>query len=262
MIHEPPHVNGNATNREFIVSNQDYRALASELSDLLNLQNAPLAISFSDEAPKGIGRYDGAAPAPTADGRTGRVPAGCVFWIKAKEGTFTTAAEDHGNCSVGSLTHGLKTLQEVAGNADVSALVEAGWVTPEAFPQIPVVQGSPKFVTYGPLGETTLEPDVVFLRLNAKQAMVLSDAVSEISFQGKPQCHIVAIAKEHNEVAVSVGCMLSRVRTGMANTEMTCAIPAKRLQEVVEKLRSTCLADNAVAAYASDDSKRFGQYLA
>jgi uncharacterized protein (DUF169 family) len=99
------------------------------------------------------------------------------------------------------------------------------------------------------------------LRLNAKQAMVLSDAVAEISFQGKPQCHIIAIAKEQNQVAISVGCMLSRVRTGMATTEMTCAIPAKRLPEVVEKLRSACSSDRAVASYASDDSKRFGQYL-
>jgi hypothetical protein len=56
--------------------------------------------------------------------------------------------------------------------------------------------------------------------------------------------------------------MLSRVRTGMAITEMTCAIPAQRLPEVVEKLRVACTADKAVASYASDDSKRFGQYLA
>ena len=125
-----------------------------------------------------------------------------------------------------------------------------------------MVSGAPSHVTYGPLYETSLEPDVVFLRLNAKQAMVLSDAVAEIAFQGKPQCHIIAIAKEHNQVAISVGCMLSRVRTGMATTEMTCAIPAKRLPEVVEKLRGACSADKAVASYASDDSQRFGQYLA
>ena len=36
-------------------------------------------------------------PAPTADGRTGRVPAGCVFWIRGAERSFTTVAEDHGN---------------------------------------------------------------------------------------------------------------------------------------------------------------------
>jgi len=244
------------------MTTEDYKALASELSYILSLQTTPLAISFSQEAPDGIHRYDAPMPAPTDDGRTGRVPAGCVFWIKAQDRNFTTAAEDHGNCSVGCVTHGLKTLEQVANNSDIACLVDAGWVTAEVFPQIPVVKGTPRYVTYGPLYETSLEPDVVFLRLNAKQAMVLSDAVAEIAFQGKPQCHIIAIAKEQNQVAISVGCMLSRVRTGMATTEMTCAIPAKRLPEVVEKLRGACAADKAVAAYASDDSQRFGQYLA
>lgn len=238
-----------------------YKALASELSYILGLQTAPLAITFSGHTPAGIDSYDAPVAAPTDDGRTGRVPAGCVFWVKAQDRTFTTAAEDHGNCSVGSLTHGLKTLEEVSNNSDIACLVDAGWVTAEMFPQIPVVKGTPRHVTYGPLYETTLEPDVVFLRLNAKQAMVLSDAVAEIAFQGKPQCHIIAIAKEEDQVAISVGCMLSRVRTGMATTEMSCAIPAKRLSEVVEKLRDACSSDRAVAAYASDDSKRFGQYL-
>lgn len=239
----------------------DYKALASELAYILALQNPPLAITFSKSAPERVAVFKEPMPAPTDDGRTGRVPAGCVFWIKAQDRTFSTTAEDHGNCSVGSVTHGLKTLEQVANNSDVKCLVEAGWVSPEVFPSIPMVKGNPTHVTYGPLYETSVEPNVVFLRLNAKQAMMLSDAIPEISFQGKPQCHIVAIAKEQNQVAISVGCMLSRVRTGMSNTEMTCAIPASRLHEVVEKLRTASGADKAVAAYASEDSKRFGSYL-
>ncbi len=243
------------------MTHEDYKALASELAYILALQNPPLAISFSSSAPAGIAAFQEPMPAPTDDGRTGRVPAGCVFWIKAQDRTFTTTAEDHGNCSVGCVTHGLKTLEQVANNSDVKCLVEAGWVTPEAFPGIPVVKGNPTHVTYGPLYETSVKPDVVFLRLNPKQAMMLSDAMPEISFQGKPQCHIVAIAKEQDQVAISVGCMLSRVRTGMSNNEMTAAIPAGRLHEVVEKLRTAAGADKAVAAYASEDSKRFGAYL-
>lgn len=78
-------------------------------------------------------------PAPTPDGRTGKVSAGCVFWMKATERAFTTVPEDHGNCN-----------------------------------------------------------------------------------------------------------------------EMTCAIPAGRLAEVIDKLKTTCTADNTVAAYASEDGRRFG----
>jgi len=56
---------------------------------------------------------------------------------------------------------------------------------------------------------------------------------------------------------VSVGCVLSRVRTGMSNTEMTCAIPSRRLADLIEKLGRVCRADNAVAIYASQDARRF-----
>ena len=239
------------------MTSQDYRSLATELSSLLALQCKPLAITFSQNPPAGVPLYEGNVPKPTADGRTGKLAAGCVFWMKAADRTFTTVPEDHGNCSVGSVTHGLKTLQEVADKSDVAALLECGWVKMEMMPHIPVVKKRPKYITYGPLEDTTIEPDVVFLRINAKQAMVMSSAIDDLRYEGKPQCHIIPIAKEEKQVALSVGCMLSRVRTGMSNTEMTCAIPAERLAEVVEGLRNTCKADNAAAAYASEDARRF-----
>ncbi len=235
----------------------DWKELALDLDSFLKLQSKPLAITFSDAAPTGVPEFDATVPEATRDGRTGKVPAGCVFWMEAATRTFTTQPEDHGNCSVGSLTHGLKTLEEVAGNSDVAALLEAGWVTLDVVPQIPVVKHRSSFITYGPLAETQVDPDVVLLRINGKQAMILSDAVPGLGFEGKPQCHIIPMAKEQNAIAVSVGCMLSRVRTGMANSEMTCAIPAGRLAEVVELLRKTSVADLAVAAYASMDAQRF-----
>lgn len=235
----------------------DWTASANELGFLLKLQSPPLAITFSTEAPAGVKPYDSPMPDPMPDGRTGRVPAGCMFWFEAATRTFTTSPEDHANCSVGSLTHGLKTLDEVAGNSDVAALLESGWVTMDVVPQIPVVSERPAFITYGPLAETPVDPDVVFLRLNPKQAMLLSDAIPDLRFEGKPQCHIIPMAKEQHKIAVSVGCMLSRVRTGMSNNEMTCAIPANRLGEVIDQLKLNTAADIAVAAYASIDAQRF-----
>lgn len=236
----------------------DWNDLAGRLHSALALASPPLAISFRDSA-EGVAPFDLPMPTPLVDGRTGRVPAGCVFWIHAAERTFSTVAEDHGNCSVGSLTHGFKTLDEVAGNGDVAALLETGWVTMDVVPRIPVVTEQPGAVIYGPLAETPVAPDVVFLRLNAKQLMVLSDAVPGLRIEGKPQCHIVAIAKEQGEVAASVGCALSRVRTGMPATEMTCAIPAAKLAEVVEAIEHNAVADAAVARYAADDATRFAE---
>ena len=97
------------------MTEKTYSALAEELTQILTLTTPPLAISFSKQAPKGVAALGGEMPAATADGRTGRVPAGCVFWVKAQTATFTTVAEDHGNCSVGCVTHGLMSLEEAAG---------------------------------------------------------------------------------------------------------------------------------------------------
>ena len=235
----------------------DWPQLASDLDSALHPTAPAVAITFSASPPPGVDAFDAPVPPPTPDGRTGRVPAGCVFWMHGAERTFATAPEDHGNCSVGCLTHGLKTMDEVAGNADVATLLDTGWVTAEMVPQIPVVAERPGAITYGPLADTPVDPDVVLVRLTAKSLMVLRDALPDMPVEGKPQCHIVAMAKERDEVAASVGCMLSRVRTGMPSTEVTCAIPAGRLGEVVERVRATAEIDARVATYAAEDARRF-----
>ena len=233
-----------------------WSTLAHDLSSALHLAAPPIAITFGSP-PAGVPTFDRPMSEPTPDGRAGRVPAGCVFWMRGAESTFTTAPADHGNCSVGSLTHGLVGFDDVAGNADVGALLESGWVSPEAVGQIPTVSERPEAITYGPLADTPVDPDVVLLRVNGRQLMVLSDALPGLRIEGKPQCHIVAVAKEHGEVAASVGCALSRARTGMQPHEMTCAIPGPRLAEVVDRVRHTAEVDGVVAKYAADDARRF-----
>lgn len=236
---------------------QNWSELAARLEGALALSTPPIAITFSAAPPEGVDAFDLPMPAALPDGRTGRVAAGCVFWNHGAERTFTTVKADHGNCSVGSLTHGFVTLDEVAGNGDVAALLETGWVTMDVVPQIPVVTEAPGAVTYGPLAETPIEPNVVLLRVNGKQLMVLSDAIPGLRIEGKPQCHIVAIAKEQGEIAASVGCALSRVRTSMPATEMTCAIPASKVADVIDAIEHNAVADAAVARYAGEDALRF-----
>jgi uncharacterized protein (DUF169 family) len=221
------------------------------------LASAPIAITFSDAVPADVALFDAPMPAPTADGRTGRVPAGCVFWNYAAERTFATVAEDHGNCSVGSLTHGLIDLATAATRADVGALVESGWVTPEVFPQIPVVGDQPAAIVYGPLAQATAAPDVVLIRTHALGLMTITDAVPDTLIEGKPQCHIVAVAKEQGRLAASVGCALSRARTGMPVTEFTCALPGARLEELVLAIERASSVDASVARYAGEDAVRF-----
>lgn len=235
----------------------DWGALAATLTEALHLEMPPVAITFADERLDGVRGFDGPMSEPAADGRRGRASAGCVFWTHATTGTFSTAPEDHGNCSVGSLTHGLKSLAEVAGNDDVSALLTSGWVTMDMVPGIPTVSKKPTSIIYGPLAESPVDPDVVLIRVNGRQLMVLSDAIPGLRIEGKPQCHIVAVAKEQGVAAASVGCALSRARTGMQPHEMTCAIPAKDLPDVASRVQSTAEVDSVVAKYAAKDARRF-----
>ena len=107
------------------------------------------------------------------------------FGSKAGKQTFTTVPQDHGNCSVGSVTHGLKTLSEVANNSDVLSLLECGWVTKDVVMQLPVVKERPEFITYGPLDDSSINPDVILLFINAMQAMILLDAIRDIRIEGK-----------------------------------------------------------------------------
>lgn len=191
------------------------------------------------------------------DGRTGRVSAGCVFWIKAIDSSFYTDPQDHGNCSVGSLTHGLLELGDIASNSDVAELLDSGWVNMDMVLTIPAVSKKPKHIGYGLVNREAFLPDVVLCRVNGRQLMVISDAVPNMKIEGKPQCHIVAVAHETNTVAASVGCALSRARTGMQPSEMTVAIPIARFEEVVASVERALSIDTKVAKYAATDARRF-----
>lgn len=238
----------------------DFPSLSDRLQACLHLSVPPVAIGFTDDSPAGVEHFDGVIPEATPDGRSGAVAAGCVFWMKSPFRSFTTESRDHGNCSVGSYTHGLVSFSEISTKSDVSELMSSGWVNEAAVARIPSIKRRYRYISYGPLSEGSFDPDVVLLRVNARQMMVISDAVG-MSIEGKPQCHIVAIAKEQQRVAASVGCALSRVRTGMLPTEMTCAIPASELANVVDAIENTGQTDSVVAKYAAADARRFSQDL-
>lgn len=262
MTHARLTTHGAKNRHEMKASSEDkrnWRDLNDRLVAALKPFAPPLAISFhGPDQPPPLARVDVDYPPPNEHGRTGQVPAGCVFWIQGATDAFATVAADHANCSVGSYTHGFITLEEAATKDDVGAVLEAGWVDQDAVMALPHVAERPESVVYGPLVERRTAPDVVLLRINGLGLMTLKNAFPEMPIEGKPQCHIVAMAKDQGLVVASVGCALSRSRTGMRSEEMTCVIPGKRLPDVVEILEATAGLDRAMARYASADTKRFG----
>ena len=98
---------------------QDWRSLNDRLTAALKPTAPPVAISFlrkGSAAP--VVRLSDAYAEPNDKGRTGQVPAGCVFWIKGSSSAFAPSAPDHANCSVGSFTHGFLTLEEAVKALD------------------------------------------------------------------------------------------------------------------------------------------------
>jgi len=225
--------------------------------ELLALEHAPVAITFHETAPNATTRYcDHPMSEPTSDGRTGRVAAPCVFWMHGGEEAFSTLPQDHGNCSVGLFTHGLADAADIVDKADVGALLEVGWVTMESFADVAALSRRPGAISYGPLDRATELPDVVLLRVSPRQMMEIADAVP-VEFSGKPQCQILPRAADRKVVAASMGCALSRARTGMADDELTCAVPGEKFEELVNALASVVHADQMVTDYAEIDKTRF-----
>lgn len=210
--------------------------LSSALVDLLGLEHPPIAITFEEAVPAS-NRFD-----------LPPVAASCVFWMLAGEQTLTTVPNDH-HCSVGRYTHGLAGAGDILDKEDVAALLDVGWVTMEAFAGIAQLSHRPAAISYGPLSEAGEVPDVALLRVNPRQMMELADAVA-VEFSGKPQCQILPRAAENGVIAASMGCALSRARTGMSDEELTCAVPGGRLAELVDSLNAVRRADDAVTAYA------------
>ncbi len=233
------------------------KAHADAIISSLGLTHDPVAITFMDEEPSnGVPRFDEPMTEPTEDGRTGRVAAPCVFWIHGHDSTFDTVAEDHGNCSVGRFTHGFVGAEEIVDKSDVGTLLDVGWVTMEAFAGVETLSRKPKGVRYGPLGEATSVPDVVLLRVTPKQMMAINDAVP-VEWGSKPQCQILPMAANRDVIAASMGCALSRERTGMGDDELTVAVPGTRVEELAEALAPVRAADSAVVGYAKADMERF-----
>ena len=220
----------------------NYAVFADRLSELLGLTEAPVAVSV--DAPR---EPDAATPVPAQ-------PAGCCFWEPAQQRRLDTVPADHANCSVGSYTHGLMTLEQAAAGGDTAALVGSGWVGEADLMAAAALPFRPSSITYQPLVEAE-NPDVVLVRLSPTALMTLLGAVPELTLASKPQCVIVPLAHA-GQVAVSPGCAVSRIRTRLPEDAMTCAIPARELPSLIERLEGSTAADRAVSEFAAADMDR------
>jgi uncharacterized protein (DUF169 family) len=222
------------------------KSLAAKLSDLLSLASAPIGIAFRSAAPVGVSRVE----------RSG--PAGCAYWKRAAEGgVFYTEAADHYNCPVGSYTHGVELpparaaeLQQVIGT-----FVSLQYIKMEEVPTLPRRTEAFGVAVYAPLAESPVDPDVVLVRGNARQIMLVSEAARAAGIGhdgaalGRPACAMIPEAMNTARGNTSLGCIGNRVYTGLGDTELYFTIPGPALADVVAKLETIVHANRELEQY-------------
>ncbi len=224
---------------------ENYAALAQELVELLHLDQEPVAISFSDTAPEGIKEYDGQAPA------------GCSFWQEAATSTFTTSARNHELCAIGVHTHNLQAspAQQKDLMDALKVFADLGYVRAEDVPQIPVLKSPAQFVTYAPLAEAPLAPDVVILFVRADQTLILSEATQQLESDnapamGRPACAVVAQVVNSGRPAMSLGCCGARAYLDCFTAENAIfAIPGLKIEAYVDQIRTLANANGILSQF-------------
>ena len=216
------------------------------LVQLLGLSSRPVAITFVDEAPAGIPRV--ASPEP----------ASCGYWRRAAEGeVFHTIADDHKNCPVGAHTHNvpLSPTEKGALMGLIETMVGLKYLRMEEVPQIPTRRTPFQVAVYAPLDAAPLAPDVVLVRGNARQMMLLAEAAhsaglgAQTPAMGRPTCAVLPEAINSARTAASFGCVGNRVYTGAGDEDAYFAIPGGHLQAIEEHL--------ALIARANEELEKF-----
>jgi uncharacterized protein (DUF169 family) len=221
-------------------------ATATPLEELLGLKTVPVAVTFLGKAPASVPRAAAAGPSS------------CTYWKRAAEGqTFYTEAADHYACPIGGYTHGVDLpaaqMEELQGV--VGTMVSLGYLRMEEVANIPRRQEAFGVAVYAPLGMATTQPDVVLVRGNAAQIMLVEEAAqaagvgSGSALMGRPTCAALPAAMQSGRGIASLGCIGNRVYTEMDDDELYYALPGKHLTAVVQKLATIVNANRELKKY-------------
>jgi uncharacterized protein (DUF169 family) len=218
----------------------------STLSALLNLRSQPVAISFVATPPDGVTRV--AAPEP----------AGCGYWRRAAEGeVFYTEAADHKGCLVGAHTHNvaLSEVERTELKELIGVMASLEYIKRDEVARIPARTMPFEIAVYAPLASAPLAPDVVLVRGNAQQLMLLAEAAQAAGVSGagpamgRPTCAVIPEAIASTRTSASFGCIGNRVYTGADDSEAYFAIPGAHLAAVEDRLAVTVRANQALERF-------------
>ncbi|MEM1958549.1 MAG: DUF169 domain-containing protein [Candidatus Nitrosocaldus sp.] len=215
-------------------------AMYEEIGRLLKLENSPVAICLEEEQPSSRKRFMGYAPAS------------CSFWRLGIDYSFYTLDSDH-NCSIGKVTHGFRSADEVKENDDVRLLTSIGWISMDEISKLPRLPKS-MVISYIPVDKLKVEgsmdevevvkemPNIALITFfcNAEQVMLVVDAAEragiEYRIRSRPTCAILAEAYSIKGVVIGLGCTPSRLRTPYSTNDLFVAVHPSIVDRLVEHL--------------------------
>jgi len=225
----------------------DWREIERRLTEAVGPRRRPVAVAFRAAPPAGVPRF------------AGRQPSGCSFWRLAAEGRgFYTVPADHANCAIGSYTHKMPLPPERGRELEdtLGFMTGLGYLRMEEVPGIPRLPETPAAVVYAPLGEITVEPDVVLIAGQPGRLMLLFEAgtragvTPQLPLLGRPTCMALPAALAGG-LAMSLGCVGNRVYTGLDDDELYVALPGRDAPRVVAELATIAAANAGLADYHS-----------
>ena len=220
--------------------------MSEQIQQLLNLETAPVAVTFHDTHPDNVRHTEKVEPS------------GCTYWRRAAEGkTFYTEASDHYNCPIGCYTHNVElppTQAEELQNT-LGLMGELGYISMEEVPGIPQRENPFQSAVYSPLADATGTPDVVIISGTPRQIMLLSEAATaagigtENSVMGRPTCAVIPAVLQGGRSVSSLGCIGNRVYTALSDDDFYFAFPGEHIDALVEKLETIVNANRALEEY-------------
>ena len=220
--------------------------MSEQIQQLLNLETAPIAVTFHDVQPDDVSR-------------TEKVEAsGCTYWRRAAEGkTFYTEASDHYNCPIGCYTHNveLPPTQMEELERTLGLMSELGYITMEEVPGIPQQETLFKNAVYAPLMDASGTPDVVIISGTPRQMMLLTEAATAAGIgaqngaMGRPTCAVIPVVIQSGQGVSSLGCIGNRVYTALSDDDFYFAFPGEHIAALIEKLEMIVNANRALEEY-------------
>ena len=215
--------------------------LSQQMTDALQLDSPPVSLAFVDEAPSDVPQSAWTAPSA------------CAFWKRAEQGLFFAPAAAHENCPVGMLAMGFPMDESVlsALNDFISGMIDISYLSNGESDLVPGIATTRKGILYGPLSQFPEWPDFTLVWVNARQAMLLEEALGAVFWNapdkaqvfGRPACGALAVAATENRSTLSLGCSGMRTFTKIGDEKLLVWIPGSELRTLSKKLESTMRAN-------------------